>query len=971
MAFQDISTPAREAGDASAERRLRFARFSLEVLQDAHFWVRPDGLIVDANEAACRSLQLTRDELLTLTVSDIDPSVAKSRWRAIWDRVRQSPQAVVFESVHRRKDGSEFPVEIRAHFFEFEGEEYHFSAVRDISERKRGEAALKESRARFRDFTYASSDWFWEMDAGSRFTFLSERFESETGISPQRVIGRTRFEIGRDDSGDAKWTRHEEDLTARRPFKDFVCRATDDAANEVWMSVSGVPVFDEEGGFAGYRGTGRRVTHEVRARWEIERLSRRNALILNAMSEGICGVDGAGHIVFANRTAAELLGCNIADMLGRAFHDTFHKPGEECCLDGQAVCFLAKALNDGQPRAASEETLYRRDGVAVPVELACTRLRDSDGGLSLVIVFRDITWRRQSEASLRKLSVAVEQSPAAIVITATDGTIEYVNKAFEAVTGYTAAEAVGENPRILAAGRTPVHEYQRLWRTLAMGEKWTGEFLNRRKDGTLFWEAAVISPVTDAAGRATHYIAIKSDITHRKRAEAQVKQSFGVQRASNRMLRIAQLPWSLAKKFENMMDVALTLDWVTFQARAALFLATRRSRDLAASATYNLESEAALITDAIDPGAAGYAELFEVGGVRYLGPNLTEQTPYWNDSQPSGRYEAPLTIDGAAAGLLVIAAPRDHVPTADHENFLKSMADILAMTVERERNTAELVDHRDHLQNLVDAATLELRGKTAELEFALSKEKELNALQRQFVSMASHEFRTPLAIIDSTAQRIGRRYPRGISDEDLNERLRRIRGAVARMTELIDSTLSAARLDAGKIKITPTECAIRDRLSEVCDQQRQITPDRSIAVDVDRLPARIVADPNAIDQIFVNLLSNAVKYSPDGGPVEVVGRTDGEVIRVAVRDHGLGIPEDELPRLFERFFRARTSTGISGTGIGLHLVKELAEMHGGTVTVSSVEGEGSTFVVSLPIEPAAPKGKPEAAGAACLAAAEA
>jgi signal transduction histidine kinase len=104
-----------------------------------------------------------------------------------------------------------------------------------------------------------------------------------------------------------------------------------------------------------------------------------------------------------------------------------------------------------------------------------------------------------------------------------------------------------------------------------------------------------------------------------------------------------------------------------------------------------------------------------------------------------------------------------------------------------------------------------------------------------------------------------------------------------------------------------------------------------------------------MDQIFTNLLSNAVKYAPESPKIEVKAGTVGDNIIVAVRDHGLGVPKDELPKLFEKFFRASTSTGIPGTGIGLHLVKHLAELHQGQVTVDSTEGKGATFSLSFPI----------------------
>jgi diguanylate cyclase (GGDEF)-like protein/PAS domain S-box-containing protein len=131
----------------------------------------------------------------------------------------------------------------------------------------------------------------------------------------------------------------------------------------------------------------------------------------------------------------------------------------------------------------------------------------------------EITERRQADQALRKLSRAVEQSPASIVITDLDGMIEYVNPRFTQVTGYTFREAVGQNPRILKTDETPLGTHSDLWRTLSAGKEWRGEFVNRRKDGSIYYEAATISPIIDPDGVTTHYLAVKEDITERKRAE--------------------------------------------------------------------------------------------------------------------------------------------------------------------------------------------------------------------------------------------------------------------------------------------------------------------------------------------------------------------------------------------------------------------------------------------------------------------
>jgi two-component system, cell cycle sensor histidine kinase and response regulator CckA len=133
--------------------------------------------------------------------------------------------------------------------------------------------------------------------------------------------------------------------------------------------------------------------------------------------------------------------------------------------------------------------------------------------------------RREAEQQLRLVSRAVEQTPTAVVITDYDGRIVYVNPRFSQVSGYTAAEAIGQNPRILKSGQTPAEVYTRLWSTLAAGQIWAGKFCNRAKDGRLFWERAIISPIRDSEGQVTHYVAVKEDITERREIQEQMMAS--------------------------------------------------------------------------------------------------------------------------------------------------------------------------------------------------------------------------------------------------------------------------------------------------------------------------------------------------------------------------------------------------------------------------------------------------------------
>jgi len=244
-----------------------------------------------------------------------------------------------------------------------------------------------------------------------------------------------------------------------------------------------------------------------------------------------------------------------------------------------------------------------------------------------------------------------------------------------------------------------------------------------------------------------------------------------------------------------------------------------------------------------------------------------------------------------------------------------------------------------------------LAQQASMLEEKLTAERHLTLLQRNFVSMASHEFRTPLTIIDGHAQRLAKTTNRA-SGEDVADRAGKIRGAVQRMTNLMDNLLNSSRLVDGDVGLYfhPSEFDLAALLREVCNLHREISPKSQILQRVARQPLLMVGDAKLLFQVFSNILANAIKYSPGGGLIKFSAVTDGDQVVITIEDHGIGIPQKDLDRLFERYYRGSNVSGMVGTGVGLYLVKMVVELHGGTILVESKEGGGSKFTVRLPMK---------------------
>jgi signal transduction histidine kinase len=243
-----------------------------------------------------------------------------------------------------------------------------------------------------------------------------------------------------------------------------------------------------------------------------------------------------------------------------------------------------------------------------------------------------------------------------------------------------------------------------------------------------------------------------------------------------------------------------------------------------------------------------------------------------------------------------------------------------------------------------------LARQAALLEEQLAQEQRLALLQRNFVSMASHEFRTPLTVIDGHARRLAK-LRNAVQPAEIDERAGKIRGAVLRVTHLIENLLNSSRLiDGGAgLYFQPVEMDMVALLQEVCQLHREMVPGVLIRERFVAATMPMVGDPKLLFQVFSNLLSNAIKYSPGGGAIEVEAEMRAGEVAVTIADRGIGIPESDLDRLFERYHRGSNVSGIVGTGIGLALVKMIVDQHVGRIVVESKEGEGSRFAVQFPV----------------------
>jgi two-component system, OmpR family, sensor kinase len=323
-----------------------------------------------------------------------------------------------------------------------------------------------------------------------------------------------------------------------------------------------------------------------------------------------------------------------------------------------------------------------------------------------------------------------------------------------------------------------------------------------------------------------------------------------------------------------------------------------------------------------------------------------------------------INIAMGIGGVLVVAAllyvgrsisnPLLHLAGSMHR-LAANDTDIVIKGTERPDEIGEMARAAVVFRNNAIELMVSQRGlaqQASMLEEKLTAERHLTQMQRNFVSMASHEFRTPLTIIDGHAQRLIRTGYRLRTDE-INARAGKVRAAVLRMTHLIDNLLNSSRLIEGgaALYFHPQEFDLRELMHEICQLHHEIAPGYQIVerYGASRLP--MVGDPKLLSQVFNNLLSNAIKYSPGDSVITVAAAIEAGRAIVSVEDTGLGIPPGDVDRLFERYYRGSNVSGIVGTGVGLNLVKMVVDLHGGDIVVESAEGKGSKFTVRLPTAP--------------------
>ncbi len=875
------------------------------------------GVFVDCNHAAVELLGAkSKEQLLQARPEDLSPSIqpdglpSSEKTAQILALVEQHKRHR-FEWTVRHMDGRDVPLEVSATQIQIGGRTISVCISRDISERKKAErelleltqalerrvtertAALTTSEARFRALVEHAPEAIvvFEGDTG-RFLFGNEHACRLYGVPMEKLTELTPADVS------------PEFQPGGRRSRELAREKMDEALR------GGKPVFEW---IHQQQPGGRLIPTEVRLlrlpaegqnlirasiidnteRKHAERALRESEAKFRALFEGASqGVvlHDEHQMLEVNPAAVRILGRRFAhEMLGK--HPSEFSPPVQ--PNGESSAVLArKHIEECMSKGSARFDWLACDpnGREITLEVNLTRIQWS--GREVIQAFiTDISERQRAQAALAeseaRFSAAFHASPALIgILRVSDGKYVLANDAHLNWLGYPRQEVIGRTCLDLGMWENAGERDLLLKDMHAFGSVRQRECRWRNHRGERF--TILLSAETIQLNNTPHLLVMALDITQRKRAEEDL-------RASEARLRESEARFSAA-----------------FHASPIITAISRAS-----DGAFVLANDAFLTWAGYEPNEVLGRTANELG----IWENAAERKQFWDEVRSagsvrarecrlrdrSGRYSTML-----ASGVVIAFHGEDHL--------LGIMLDI------SQRKQAE-----------------------AELHRALQRELELGQLKSNFVSIVSHEFRTPLGIIQSSAELL-RDFHDRMHAAERQEQLESVSRNARRMAGMMEEVLVLSRLDAGKLNFQPAPLDLNNFCRRIVDEVLSATSRRClIELSLTSVPSQAQADERLLGHILTNLLSNAVKYSEPGTPVHFSVERNGRDAVCVVRDKGIGIPEEDQQQLFKAFHRGSNVGGRPGTGLGLLLVKRCAELHGGKVRIDSKIGEGTTVTVRLSV----------------------
>ena len=673
---------------------------------------------------------------------------------------------------------------------------------------------------------------------------------------------------------------------------------------------------DENGKVTGLISSGIEVTEQVVAENQLRDSVEKNAAILKAIPDVMTIHDKKGAILEIHVPDESYLVAPITEIEGENIKDFLPK---------EVAKKLKKTISNvlvNQKMETIEVTAPVANGT-VDYECRLVPLNKKQ----VLTIARNISKTKEIQNTLYLRNKALDVAGNGILIVDAqqpDLPIVYCNNAFTEITGYSLEEVFGKNCQFLQNDDRDQEAIITMAKAIQKGEACRVVLRNYRKDGTLFWNDLSITPLFNEKKKLTHFIGVQNDVTEIQNVNSQLEQ-YADKLEENVANRTKEIEATVQKLVEN----NLILEDQILETKLAESKA-QRSQDQFNAIAENFPNGFIVLFNAD-------SQLVYLEGEELKRMNL-------NKADFEGKYIDEISIfskrqiDQIKQDLFKTIAGNSLSYEVKFGDFSYAV------------NTTPLKSEEESIvwALFVYNNITEQKKVQEKLAAALKEEQELSELKSRFISMASHEFRTPLSAILSSAILIGKQNEPGM-EKRREKHVSRIHTHVKHLVVILNDFLSLSQLEEGKLQAKPQRFELIEFCKIVIDEMESTKKEGQV-IQFKHTSAEIPVflDPKLLSHILINLLSNALKYSEEGKEVVMEIQQANEAVLFNITDNGIGIPEKDQKSLFERFFRAENVTNISGTGLGLHIVKHYAELMGGTVRFKSKTGIGSTFTVQLP-----------------------
>ncbi|MGV8123215.1 MAG: PAS domain S-box protein [Candidatus Xenobiia bacterium LiM19] len=906
--FTDITGLKETEKELTSQKNYNDSLFA--AIPDLIFVLNHSGDIVEFKAGREEELAMPPEAFLNRNISEVLPGELSERIR---DRLGDLSFGKIGDPIQYEMmvDGKVGHYEARLSRF---GDDKILVLVSNISWRVKADRALRDSEEKYRSLIDSSDATIFMIDPEGHYLYMNRIGARPFGLSPDEVVGKSVHDL----FPPANAAQIVDSATRVLDGNEgFVLEEEIEVAGERrWYRTSMQPVRNDSGQPFAVMMYATNITEMKLAELKIRQSEENYRSLFYNSPDGYL-IFREGRFVDCNKVAEEMIGYDRLDLVGKTpclispEYQPNGKKSEEYVIEVVRDTFL-------QGHNAFEWMHRRSDGRDILVQVK-TSVMDLNNDKVLVVSWRDITQQRKSEEQIRKLSRVVEESPVFVVITDTEGTIEYVNASFLKRTGYTHDEVIGLNPRILKSGFHSEEFYRELWETIISGKEWSGQICNRAKNGERYWEKAYIIPIIDEKGAISNFVGIKEDITEQRKIIRAIEESeerlnyaqelasmgsweldIGTGRVSwsrNYYRLVGEDPSRPPLSLEEMkqrihpddreiFDVELQdmeqkrspgklifrlimpegdIKWIRANIVPQLESGRLVSvRGISLDITERMENEAEIrkLNMAIEQSPVVFLIKDLDGIITYVSPAFSRLTGYSSDE-----------IRGKHVSLLRSEKTDDAFYDALWRT-VRAGGTWQGEWLSRRKNGEEYPERitinpiLDEMGRIISYLSIKedltIQKKAQHEQIARQAAEQANRAKSVFLANMSHEIRTPLNAIIGFSQILKRD---AALPENQREQVQTILRSGEHLLSLINDVLDLSKIEAGHMRLINADFCLNDLLDSLETMFRLRVRDKGLQLIVERhgsVPGFVNADEGKLRQVLINLLGNAIKFTKKG-----------------------------------------------------------------------------------------------------------